>query len=183
VRQSFERSLEHLGTDYLDSYVLHGPSQRYGLGASDWEVWRAMERLEKEGRARVLGVSNVDLAQLEALVAGAKVRPTFVQNRCYARRGWDREVRAFCQAQRIVYQGFSLLTANPEVLGHPEVRRLAAAKAITPAQLVFAYCVAIGMLPLTGTSSDPHMREDLEAIDLALDPNEIAVLDRASARA
>src|SRR3954447_23984614 len=57
VEQSFARSLQHLGTDTIDSYVLHGPSTRPGLGAPDWEAWRAMEALHTSGRARLLGVS------------------------------------------------------------------------------------------------------------------------------
>src|SRR5215208_750468 len=61
VEQSFASSLEHLGTDRLDSYVLHGPSQADGLGETDWAAWRAMEALHAGGRVRLLGVSNVDL--------------------------------------------------------------------------------------------------------------------------
>ncbi len=119
VEQSFASSLEHLGTDVIDSYVLHGPSRGTGLGPADWEAWRAMEGLHNRGRARLLGVSNVSLDQLRELCAGARVRPRFVQNRCYASRGWDRIVRAFGTANGIVYQGFSLLTANRAGLTHP----------------------------------------------------------------
>ncbi|HEX2671038.1 MAG TPA: aldo/keto reductase, partial [Polyangiaceae bacterium] len=110
VTQSFESSLVHLGTDYLDSYVLHGPSSRRGLSAEDWQAWRAMEALAQAGQVRWLGVSNVSREQLEALYAGANVPPQFVQNRCYAHAGWDGAVRALCRSHGSVYQGFSLLT-------------------------------------------------------------------------
>src|SRR4051794_29666060 len=93
VEQSFASSLEHLGSEVLDSYVLHGPSQHPGLGAADWEAWHAMETLHDSGRARLLGVSNVSLEQLQRLCEQARVLPRFVQNRCYAARGWDRAVR------------------------------------------------------------------------------------------
>ncbi|MEJ7640506.1 MAG: aldo/keto reductase, partial [Singulisphaera sp.] len=86
---------------------------------------RAMEAIHVSGRARLLGVSNVTLEQLESLCQGARVRPRFVQNRCYAARGWDRDVRAFCAANGLVYQGFSLLTANREALARPELARIA----------------------------------------------------------
>ncbi len=119
VEQSFASSLEHLGVGVIDSYLLHGPSQRAGLAPADWEAWRAMEALHQGGRARLLGVSNVTLEQLDSLCRKASVRPHFVQNRCYAARGWDRGVREFCAAHGLVYQGFSLLTANQEVLAHP----------------------------------------------------------------
>ena len=112
VEQSFARALEHLGTDVIDSYLLHGPSWKDGLAAADWEAWRAMEALHEGGRTRLLGVSNFTLGQLRLLCDKARVRPRFVQNRCYAARGWDRDVRAFCAASGLAYQGFSLLTAN-----------------------------------------------------------------------
>ena len=112
VEQSFTKSLEHLGVEVIDSFVLHGPTKRLGLVAADWEAWRAMELLHESGRARLLGVSNVTLEQLQHLCREARVRPQFVQNRCYAVEGWDRGVREFCVANGLIYQGFSLLTAN-----------------------------------------------------------------------
>src|SRR5262245_10230723 len=92
VEQSFASSLEHLGTGVIDSYVLHGPTQRAGLDAADWEAWRAMEAIHDSGRARLLGVSNFTLEQLQRLFRQARVRPRFVQNRCYAAQGWDRRI-------------------------------------------------------------------------------------------
>src|SRR5207247_853066 len=115
VVQSMQSSLDHLGTDHVDSYVLHGPASGYGWTDGDTEVWAAMARERDAGRARVLGVSNVSLRHLEQMAAIGVEMPAFVQNRCFARRGWDREVRAFCADRGIVYQGFSLLTANVEV--------------------------------------------------------------------
>jgi diketogulonate reductase-like aldo/keto reductase len=173
VQQSFESSLQNLGTDRIDSYLLHGPSQRSGLASADWEAWRAMEALHDTGRVRMLGVSNVSLDQLERLCGEARVRPRFVQNRCYAVTGWDRGVRHFCAANAMVYQGFSLLTANPEVLAHPELKRIARHHQRTPSQILFRFALDIGMLPLTGTSDVGHMRADLEVFDYCLGPEEV----------
>jgi diketogulonate reductase-like aldo/keto reductase len=105
VHQSFASSLEHLQVDKVDSYVLHGPSQHYGLAPQDVEVWRAMEEIHAAGKTRFIGVSNVGFGQLDELCGLATTQPAFVQNRCYARTGWDREVRAFCRERGIVYQG------------------------------------------------------------------------------
>jgi diketogulonate reductase-like aldo/keto reductase len=182
VGQSFASSLEHLGTGTIDSYVLHGPDQRDGLGAADWEAWRAMEALHQSGRARLLGVSNVGLDQLRLLCAGARVRPRFVQNRCYAALGWDREIRAFCAAEGVVYQGFSLLTANRAALSHPEVRRIAARHGRGVAAVVFRFALEVGMAPLTGTTDPEHMRSDLEVFDFRLDQDELAVIDGIAER-
>ncbi len=178
VQQSFELSLEHLGTDFVDSYVLHGPSRRAGLGPADWEAWSAMEAIAASGRAKALGVSNVTLPQLEELLANAKRAPQFVQNRCYASRGWDAEVRAFCTRHAIVYQGFSLLTANPDVLQSPAVKKIAARSKRTRAQVVFRFAIQAGMLPLTGTTDPVHMREALDVESFTLSPDEVAAIER-----
>jgi len=171
VAQSVASSLEHLGTDYVDSYVLHGPSSGYDWTDADAEVWDAMKKERDAGRTRLLGVSNVSLQHLEQMVAADSEGPAFVQNRCYARFGWDREVRMFCRERKIVYQGFSLLTANAEVLRHPLVAGLATRAQATPAQVVFAFARAVGMLPLTGTSDAEHMKEDLASsgVELSVD--------------
>jgi diketogulonate reductase-like aldo/keto reductase len=178
VEQSFASSLEHLGTDVIDSYLLHGPSQRAGLGADDWEVWRAMEALHQSGRARLLGVSNVSLEQLERLCAGARVPPRFVQNRCYASRGWDRGVRQFCAANGLIYQGFSLLTANRAALSRPELIQIARRHGRTVSQVVFRFALDVGMVPLTGTTDAGHMREDLAVFQLRLEPAEVECIER-----
>jgi diketogulonate reductase-like aldo/keto reductase len=168
VAQSMASSLEHLGTDYVDSYVLHGPSSGYGWTDADAEVWDAMKKERDAGRTRLLGVSNVSLGHLEQMVAADSEAPAFVQNRCYARLGWDREVRMFCRERKIIYQGFSLLTANAEVLRNPVVAGLATRAHATPAQVVFAFARAVGMLPLTGTCDAKHMKEDLASSGVQL---------------
>jgi diketogulonate reductase-like aldo/keto reductase len=165
-------SLEHLGTDYVDSFVLHGPASGYGWTESDTEVWDAMSRERDAGRTRLLGVSNVSLEHLQHMNAAQLELPAFVQNRCFARLGWDREVRSFCDQHSIRYQGFSLLTANPEVLQHAPFVQVAQQLEATPAQLLFAFARSIGILPLTGTSNPDHMRQDLASVQLAI-PAEI----------
>ncbi|HEX2230525.1 MAG TPA: aldo/keto reductase [Candidatus Binatia bacterium] len=168
VIQSFESSLIHLNTGYLDSYVLHAPYSRRGLGAADWEVWSAMEALYRAGRTKMIGVSNISAAQLAALCEQASVKPMVVQNRCFAALGWDREVREVCRAHGVIYEGFSLLTANRDVLIAPEVLRTAERLNASPAQVIFRFAMQVGMLPLTGTTSEKHMKEDLAAERLTL---------------
>lgn len=177
VRQSFESSLEHLQTTYVDSYVLHGPSSRHGLTDEDWTVWRAMEAWHRTGKARLLGVSNVSLAQLGTIHEGSRVKPAFVQNRCFAITGWDRDVRAFCRRHGVLYQGFSLLTANARELASPAVTSAAQRTARTSAQVVFRFALQAGMIPLTGTSSPAHMREDLACFDFELEPREVRAIE------
>lgn len=161
VQQSFASSLAHLHTDYLDSYVLHGPYSRRGLGTEDWEVWAAIESLYESGKTKMIGISNVTADQLTLLCMKAKHKPMVVQNRCYAAFGWDKEVREICRTHRIIYEGFSLLTANREVFADQEIRAMAARYEVTLAQLIFRFAMQVGMLPLTGTTNPQHMKEDL----------------------
>jgi len=173
VRQSFASSLEHLRTDTIDSYVLHGPSRRRGLSPGDLEVWRTMEELHCDNKTRFLGISNVALDQLEELLGKATVKPKFVQNRCYAATGWDADVRALCRKHGIVYQGFSLLTANVSELRRPAFRDIVKRAGRTPAQVVFRFAIQVGMLPLTGTTDAAHMREDLAATEFELSTEDV----------
>lgn len=177
VQQSFASSLSHLKTDIIDSYILHGPSRRIGLGPSDWQAWRAMEEINAAGRTRLLGISNVSLEQLESLCEQAQVRPTFVQNRCYASTGWDREVRRYCAANEITYQGFSLLTANRELMTHPALAQIAKRHKRTISQIVFRFTLDVGMLPLTGTSSAEHMKDDLAVFNFQLERDEVNAIE------
>jgi diketogulonate reductase-like aldo/keto reductase len=176
VAQSMASSLEHLGTDHVDSYVLHGPSSGYDWTDADAEVWEAMKKERDAGRTRLLGVSNVSHGHLEQMAAHWET-PAFVQNRCYARLGWDREVRLFCRERKIVYQGFSLLTANAEVLRHPLVAELALRANADAAQVVFAFARAVGMLPLTGTSDAGHMKQDLASAGLRLSEDAVREIE------
>ncbi|TNE26030.1 MAG: aldo/keto reductase [Alphaproteobacteria bacterium] len=177
VRQSCHSSLEHLGVDYIDSYILHGPNTGNGLTGADMEVWAAMEALVSSGAVRMLGVSNVNLGQLKLLYRNAHIKPEFVQNRCFASTLWDKDIRDFCTANGIYYQSFSLLTANARELQNPSVAALAKEKGKTLEQIVFRFAVDTGMMPLTGTTDETHMREDLDIFDFELTKDEIALME------
>ncbi|HEY2168028.1 MAG TPA: aldo/keto reductase [Candidatus Angelobacter sp.] len=177
VAQSMASSLEHLGTDHVDSFVLHGPASNSHWTTADFETWQAMIKERDAGRTRLLGVSNISLGQLQQMARAHAEPPTFVQNRCYAIRGWDRDVRTFCRERNIIYQGFSLLTANRQVLAHPTITALAAQNNATPAQIIFAFARAVGMLPLTGTTNSEHMKQDLESRSLKLPPEAVSAIE------
>jgi diketogulonate reductase-like aldo/keto reductase len=177
VAQSLGSSLEHLRCDYVDSFVLHGPASNYDWTGDDAEVWEAMRRERDAGRTHLIGVSNVSLSHLEQMAAAGAESPSFVQNRCYGNMGWDREVRHYCRERGIVYQGFSLLTANVEIVHHELVRSLAASLAATPPQIIFAFARAIGILALTGTSNAEHMQQDLASLALTLPPEAVKAIE------
>ncbi|MHA2365340.1 MAG: aldo/keto reductase family protein [Candidatus Hodarchaeales archaeon] len=180
VQQSLQSSLDHLKTDYIDSYVLHGPSTRFGLSKRDWETWRAMEVLVEECVVLQLGISNCTAEQLNLLLEHVEIKPSYVQNRCFARFGWDKAVRDICKRNSIVYQGFSLLTTNREVLAHPKVIAISKNLKKTVPQIIFSFARQVGMLPLTGTSNKIHMDQDLESVNIQITKEQMNLIENIS---
>jgi diketogulonate reductase-like aldo/keto reductase len=175
VRQSLAVSLRNLGTDYLDCLVLHSPLPST---SQTLEVWRTMESMVESREVRQLGISNCyRLEELEALFDSARYKPAVVQNRFYADTGYDREIRAFCRQHGIIYQCFWTLTANPQALAHRTVRELATKHRRTPAQILFRYLTQNDIVPLTGTRSEIHMREDMAIFDFELTQLERKAMD------
>jgi diketogulonate reductase-like aldo/keto reductase len=177
VAQSLEASLEQLRTEYVDSFVLHGPARGDGWSDSDAEAWQAMLAERAAGRARHVGVSNVSIRHLEQMGATGVELPWCVQNRCYARLRWDLEIRKFCRRYGILYQGFSLLTANAEIVEFPLVQRIAGSHGVTAAQIIFRFAQRIGIVPLTGTASEKHMAEDLASTGICLSEAEVEMIE------
>jgi len=172
VSQSFQCSLKSLQTDYLDSLVLHSPlaSKKQLI-----QVWQEMERIYHAGGAKQLGISNCyDVNQLTFLYETTEIKPAVIQNRFYAETNYDRDIRNFCTENAIIYQSFWTLSANPKILSAASVIRLAESHQRTPAQIFFRFLSQIGIIPLTGTSSIEHMRDDLAIFDFALNEAECA---------
>ena len=96
----------------------------------------------------------------------------FVQNRCLASASWDAEVRALCHTQGVIYQAFSLLSGNHQVLLKPRVAEIARHHNKTVPQVVYRFALQLGMLPLTGTTDGAHMRHNLDILDFTLTHDE-----------
>jgi diketogulonate reductase-like aldo/keto reductase len=174
VAQSFEASLGNLQTSYLDCLILHSPL----APTQTLEVWRAMESIVEAGGVRRLGISNFyRLDDLKALYDSARIKPRVLQNRFHAETGYDRELRNYCRDARIVYQSFWTLTANPHLLAHPAIAGMAKSHGRTAAQILFRYLTQSGVVPLTGTRSEAHMREDLNIFEFELLERELEALD------
>ena len=175
VAQSVAASLRNLQTDYLDGLILHSPMPTAKQTAA---VWQSFESLVDARVVRQIGISNCyNLAQLEQLHRDARIKPAVVQNRFYADTGYDREIRAFCTRQQIVYQSFWTLSANPQILAHATIAALARAHRRSAAQILFRYLSQKGVVPLTGTRSETHMREDLSILDFELNEKERGAVD------
>jgi diketogulonate reductase-like aldo/keto reductase len=179
VKQSFAASLRNLQTDYLDCLVLHSPLPTL---EQTLEAWSAIEAIVEEGGARQAGISNCySLADFQHLYAAARIKPAVLQNRFHADSGFDRELRVFCREQKVTYQSFWTLTANPSVLTHASIASLAMIHGRTPAQILFRYLTQVRVVPLTGTRSAAHMREDLAIFEFTLSDRECDSIDEVLA--
>ncbi|MGZ5049893.1 MAG: aldo/keto reductase family protein [Methylobacter sp.] len=175
IEQSFQASLNNLQTDYLDCLVLHSP---FANPKHTLEAWQTMEKLVAAGWVKQLGISNCyDPEQFKQLYLNATIKPAVIQNRFYAASGYDKEIREFCREHKIVYQSFWTLTANPNVLASNLLQTLAAKYHRSPEQFFFRYLSQIGIVPLTGTTSATHMRDDLAIFEFELDTEECAAIE------
>jgi diketogulonate reductase-like aldo/keto reductase len=175
VAQSFETSKKNLQTEYIDSLVLHSPIAPHPLLM---KAWNAMEKIQKTGGARQLGISNCyDTEVIRVLYADANVKPAVVQNRFYQETGYDADLRHWCSNHGVIYQSFWTLTANLHVLVSNTVRTIAQKFNKTEAQIFFRYLSQSGIVPLTGTCSEQHMREDLSIFDFELSSDDLKNVD------
>ena len=177
VKASVEKSLEHLRApeaenhpnqpSYIDTILLHSP-----LATIDdtMEAWRTLEEYVAQGRILNLGISNCTLFTLMDVCERATIKPGVLQNRFYPTTKFDIGVRKFCKDNFIIYQSFWTLTANPGLVWSNEVGQLA--NELNISRQAALYCLILG-LPgdnttiLNGTKSTQHMKDDLQALDLA----------------
>eukprot|EP00877_Chromochloris_zofingiensis_P003181 jgi/Chrzof1/12864/Cz07g10050.t1 len=165
VRQSFARSLDNLRTDYVDSLLMHSPMPSHDKTMT---VWRVMEEFANSVKARQLGISNIyEPEDLQHLYEEASLKPAVVQNRFYGKTGFDRDIRAFCKQHGVIYQSFWTLTAesNRPVINSPTVSNIAKRLGATPAQVFYRFVMQLGIVPLNGTTSEDHMRADLDVLN------------------
>ena len=175
---SFEETITALGMDHVDLYLIHAPWPWSEIGtdhrAGNAEAWRAMEEIHDAGRARAIGVSNFNVADLAALRSGARLSPQVNQIRFFIGHTQP-EVTAYCEANGILVEGYSPL-ATGAILGNVEVRAVAQKYARSVAQLCIRYVLQKGALPLPKTTTPSRMRENLD-IDFEISAQDMSLLD------
>jgi diketogulonate reductase-like aldo/keto reductase len=168
--RAFDASLERLGLDYVDLYLLHWPVARLRL-----ESWRALERLRDEGRARSIGVSNFLAPHLDELIGRAQRKPDVNQIELspFLQR---RETTGLCARHGIVVEAYSPLTRGLR-LGHPVVVDVAATLGKTPAQVLLRWAVHKGHVVLPKSVHEARIRENAEIFGWELGAAELRRLD------
>ena len=176
VRQSFAKSLQNLRTDYLDAVLLHSPARTIEGTLS---IVNVLSDFKKRGQVRHVGISNIYSLPLLREIC-SRVPPStiqIVQNRFYPDTGYDVDIRAYCKGNGIMYQSFWTLSGNPHILRSRVLRQIANRIGASVEGTFYRFCIAEGITVLDGTTSEQHMKEDLEVCqdeNYALDEKEIA---------
>lgn len=168
---AYASSLEKLGVDYLDLYLIHWP----GLDTSYIEAYKALEKIYQDGRVRSIGVSNFHVHHLEHLLKETTVIPVINQIEFHPHLTQE-EVRNYCKEHRIQVEAWSPLM-NGSLLEEALIQQLASKYNKTPAQIVLRYDVQHGVVTIPKTMTPSRMTENLDVFDFALADEEMAQLD------
>ncbi|OTA04054.1 short chain dehydrogenase/reductase [Trichoderma parareesei] len=167
VHQSVQSSLANFTIDgqepYLDSLVLHSPMETMQETVT---VWKTLESYTPH-KIRHLGISNTTLPVLMALVSNMTVKPAVVQNRFHNKTDYEADLRAFCREHKIVFQSFWTISANRHLLQSSPVREVAQKAGVGAVAAFYSMVLGLeGTTILDGTTSETHMKEDLEGIEV-----------------
>jgi 2,5-diketo-D-gluconate reductase A len=172
AQEAFAASVERLGLDYVDLYLIHWPLPRRDRYV---EAWRGLAKLLEDGRVRVIGVSNFKPAHIDRLLAETGVVPDV--NQIELDPSIAREAtRAYDAAQGIVTESWSPLGAGSGLLSEPIVTRIAARHGRTPAQIVLRWHIELGLVTIPKSTNPGRLRENIDIFDFALTPEEAAEL-------
>ncbi|MEB3198400.1 MAG: aldo/keto reductase [Candidatus Sericytochromatia bacterium] len=164
-----ERSLQLLGLDQLDLYLIHWPQT-----ATRKDTWRAMERLAREGMARSVGVSNYTVRHLQSLLATANLPPVVNQVEFHPFL-YQQDLLRFCRAESVQLEAYSPL-ARGQRLDDRRLRRVADKHGASPAQVMIAWALALGLVVIPKSVRPARLAENLDSVALPLDEEDLALL-------
>uniref|UniRef100_A0A7S0M9P1 NADP-dependent oxidoreductase domain-containing protein n=1 Tax=Cryptomonas curvata TaxID=233186 RepID=A0A7S0M9P1_9CRYP len=170
IRQQLETTLADLGTDYLDSYLVHWPVPGNHVAA-----YQTLEALLDEGKVRSIGVSNYTIEDYQALAAVMRIKPVINQIEINPFL-YRRNTIEFFQKEGVVLQSYRALRQG-KAMDHPLIVAIAAKHARTPAQVLGRWCVQKGIVVVAKSARLERMRENMGIFDFALSPEDEAALD------
>lgn len=164
--RSFEASLEKLGTDYLDLFLVHWPTPLMG------ETWRALEKLYRDGMVRSIGVSNFTVKYLKELMAGAEAMPMVNQVEFHPYL-MQNELREFCRESRIQMEAWSPLMRG-RIFEIPLLEELAEKYGKTLSQVVLRWDLQMGIVTIPKTTNPSRIMENADIFDFEISEEDVA---------
>jgi 2,5-diketo-D-gluconate reductase A len=174
--RAFEKSIGRLGTGHVDLYLIHWPTPSRDLYL---DTWRAFERIEEEGGARSIGVSNFRVEDLERLEAEAEQRPSVNQIELHPRLQ-QAELRAWHEEHEVATEAWSPL-AQGDLLEDETIETIAAHHERTPAQVILRWHLQLGNVVIPKSATPERIRENFELFDFALSEDDMAAIERLDA--
>ncbi|WP_205660605.1 aldo/keto reductase [Amycolatopsis antarctica] len=168
--RAFDRSMSELGLDYVDLYLIHWPvpaQDRYV------ETWKALEKIQADGRARSIGVSNFQIPHLRRLLDEADVVPAVNQIEAHPHLQ-QTALRRFHEQNGIVTEAWSPLARGGEVLESEVVRTVARKHGKTPAQVVLRWHIEMGHVVIPKSATPRRIAENIDVFDFELDQQDVA---------
>ncbi|WP_067726207.1 aldo/keto reductase [Oceanobacillus damuensis] len=159
--KAFDRSLEKLGTDYLDLYLIHWP-----VKGKYKETWRAMEELYADGKVRAIGVSNFHLHHLQDLMQDSKIKPAIDQVEYHPHLSQP-ELREFCEMENIQLEAWSPLKRG-KLLDEPTLRRIAEKHGKSIAQVILRWDIQNNVVTIPKSVTDKRIIENADIFDFIL---------------
>ena len=175
--QAFDESLERLGLDYVDLYLIHWPTPEFDTYV---DTYKALEKFYKEGRAKAIGVCNFDIEHLQRIMDKCEVMPTVNQVECHPYLQ-QTELKNFCNEHGILLEAYSPLMNGTQVLEDPVIQEIANQYGKTPAQVILRWHLQSDVAVIPKTVTPSRMTENLNVFDFELssdDLEKIAKLDR-----
>lgn len=175
--EAFEQTMNRLGLETLDLYLIHWPEPRDGLYV---ETWQTLVELQQQGRVRSIGVSNFDAKQLDDVIAATGVTPAVNQVPVSLLHP-NSEAQATDAARGVLTESYSPLKFGDRVAQHPAFARIARDHGVTTNQLVLRWHIQSGNVPIPRSRSAEHQAENFDVFGFELSPDELAKLDSIAA--
>jgi diketogulonate reductase-like aldo/keto reductase len=169
-RETLEESLDALGMAYVDLWLIHWPPS----GGARPDVWAALRKLQAEGLAREVGVSNYSVRQIDELQRATGRLPAVNQIE-WSPALFEREVLDAHESRGVQLEGYSPLRSTS--LRDPHLVRIADGHGVTPAQVVLRWHVEHGIVAIPKSSNAERLAENADLFGFALSPSEVAELD------
>ena len=174
---ALDESLQRLGMEYVDLYLIHWPRPAAGRYV---ETWRALEKIASDGKARAIGVSNFQIPHLERLAAETGTVPAINQIELHPLLVQS-ELRAYHRDHGIVTEAWSPLAKGGDLLRNELLVALAEKYGKTPAQVVLRWHLQIGNVAIPKSATPARVRENIDVFDFELDADDVAAIEELDA--
>ncbi|AHC43207.1 glyoxal reductase [Bacillus amyloliquefaciens] len=168
--KAFDTSLEKLGLDYLDLYLIHWPVEGKYIDA-----WRALETLYRDGRIKAIGVSNFQIHHLKHLMKETEIKPMINQVE-YHPRLTQKELLAFCTEQGIQLEAWSPLMQG-QLLDHPVLQEIAEKYGKSAAQVILRWDLQNGVITIPKSTKKHRIEENANVFDFELSADDMKRID------